>query len=43
MDLFILTVLAIVPLIGMAAALWGVDSRPSLVEPRFSDQVRPNI
>ena len=43
MDLFILAVLAIAPLLGIAAALWGVDTRPSFVDPRFADQIRPNI
>ena len=43
MDLFILLVLAIVPLLGMAAALWGVDTRQAFGDPRFGDPVRPNI
>jgi len=43
MDLIIFAVLASVLLLGMAAALWGVDSRPSFIDPRFSDPIRPNI
>jgi nitrogen fixation-related uncharacterized protein len=37
MDLIILAVLAAVVLFGLAAHLWGVDSRPSFVDPRVAD------
>jgi hypothetical protein len=37
MDLIILAVLAIVPVLGIAAALWGVDSRPAFADPRLVD------
>jgi hypothetical protein len=43
MDLIILAVLAIAPLLGIAALLGGVDSRPSFVDPRVGEAIRPNI
>ena len=43
MDLIIFAVLASVLLLGMAATLWGVDSRPTFIDPRLADPNRPNI
>jgi hypothetical protein len=37
MDLIILAVLAAVVLLGIAAQLWGADSRSSFIDPRVSD------
>jgi hypothetical protein len=37
MDLIILAVLAAVILLGIAAQLWGADSRSDFVDPRVTD------
>jgi hypothetical protein len=37
MDLIILAVLAAAVLLGIAAQLWGADSRSSFVDPRVTD------
>jgi len=37
MDLIILAVFAAAVLLGLAAQMWGVDSRPSFVDPRVAD------
>ena len=37
MDLIILAVFAAIVLFGLAAQVWGVDSRPSFVDPRTAD------
>jgi len=37
MDVIILAVVAAVVLLALAAQVWGVDSRPSFVDPRVAD------
>jgi hypothetical protein len=37
MDLIILAVFAALVLLGFAASQWGVDTRPTFVDPRLSD------
>lgn len=34
MELIIVAIFAALALLGLAAQLWGVDSRPSFVDPR---------
>ncbi len=38
MDLIIVAIFAAIALLGLAAAAWGVDSRPTFVDPRLSGQ-----
>jgi hypothetical protein len=33
MDLFILAILAAIVLLGLTAVQWGVDSRPTVLDP----------
>jgi hypothetical protein len=35
MDFFILLLFAGIVLLGLAAVEWGVDSRPTLLDPRY--------
>lgn len=37
MDFMIVALLAVVVLLGLAAQLWGVDSRSSFIDPRVTD------
>jgi hypothetical protein len=36
MDLLIVAMFAAIVLLGLAAVAWGVDSRPTLTDPRLS-------
>lgn len=35
MDLFIFAIFASIVFLGLAAVQWGVDSRPTNVDPRY--------
>ena len=35
MDLFLVTIIASLALLGLAAVQWGVDSRPVDLDPRY--------
>ena len=43
MDLFILAVFVSIALLGIAALVWGVDSRPGFVDPRLVDRPTRSI
>ena len=36
MDFFILAIFASIVLLGLAAFTWGVDTRPTFVDPRLA-------
>lgn len=36
MDLLIIAIFAAIALLGLAAQTWGVDTRPSFVDPRLA-------
>ena len=38
MDLIIVAIFAAITLLGLAAVTWGVDSRPTFVDPRLADR-----
>ncbi len=38
MDLLIVAIFAAIALLGLAAVSWGIDSRPTFVDPRLSGQ-----
>jgi hypothetical protein len=38
MDLIIVAIFAAIALLGLAASQWGVDSRPTFVDPRLAGQ-----
>jgi hypothetical protein len=38
MDLIIVAIFAIIALLGLAAVSWGVDSRPTSTDSRFSSE-----